>query len=88
MNNAIQTKSLCSQFAENAALNRKKRIDDLAKTFATAGIKYTSKNKSQHLILQTKHGLIDYYPDSTRWEVRLTKQQARGFQALLNFATQ
>jgi len=88
MNNAIRTKSLCSQFAENAALNRKKRIDDLAKTFATAGIKYTSKNKSQHLILQTKHGLIDYYPDSERWQVRTTKHQARGIQTLLNFVVQ
>jgi len=87
MNNAIQTKSLCSHFAENAALKRKKRIDDLAKTFATAGIKYTSKNKGQHLILQTKHGLIDFYPDSGRWQVRLTKQQARGTQTLINFVT-
>lgn len=88
MNNATQTKSLCSQFAENAALNRKKRIDDLAKTLATAGIKYTNKNKSQHLILQTKHGLIDYYPDSERWQARLTKHHARGIQTLLNFVAQ
>jgi hypothetical protein len=77
-----------AKFAQNQLDKREKRKIELAKTFATAGIIFESKNNGAHLLVKSVHGLIDFYPESGSWFIRQSKTHARGTQTLINYLTQ
>lgn len=50
-----------------------------------AGIAYISKSEGTHLIIQSKHGAINFWPGTGLWMVVNQQWQRRGVHSLLRY---
>lgn len=47
------------------------------------GAKFEAKNNGEHLIIETKHGYVDFWPSTAKWAFRVDAQKGQGVESLV-----